>query len=165
MDIAQWFRIVDEDGSGNIDATELQRALGMGNLHFSLQVVASMIRMYDRDRNGTISYQEFQGLHQFLMDMHASFHQFDLDRSGSLEKNEVLRALRQSGFNLDEHAFNSVFFAFDPDRSNSMKQPEYIAVCVFLRNTAAIFQAFDTAKAGRVALDYNQFVYAASNCK
>ena len=24
-----------------------------------------------------------------------------------------------------------------------MKQPEYIATCVFLRNTAAIFQAFD----------------------
>lgn len=60
----------------------------MGNLHFSLQVVASMIRyefcgtkmcdsdemrnvlaaivadcrMYDKDRNGTISFQEFQGL-------------------------------------------------------------------------------------------------------
>lgn len=30
--------------SGQIDAKELQKALGMGNLHFSLQVVASMIR-------------------------------------------------------------------------------------------------------------------------
>lgn len=46
-----------------------------------------------------------------------------------------------------------------------MKQPEYIATCVFLRNTAAIFQAFDTMRSGRVSMDYNQFVYAASNCK
>lgn len=70
-----------------------------------------------------------------------------------------------AGFNLDEHSFNAVFYAFDPDRSNSMKQPEYIATCVFLRNTAAIFQAFDTMRSGRVSMDYNQFVYAASNCK
>lgn len=46
-----------------------------------------------------------------------------------------------------------------------MKQVEYIATCVFLRNTAAIFQAFDTSRQGRVSMDYNQFVYAASNCK
>ena len=46
-----------------------------------------------------------------------------------------------------------------------MKQPEYIATCVFLRNTAANFQAFDTSRQGRVSMDYNQFVYAASNCK
>ena len=76
--------------------------------------------MYDKDRSGTISFEEFQGLvrysqapllhvqwlqpvcrmhmcaqhcapltlvdvlqHQFLMDMHASFHHFDTDRSGT----------------------------------------------------------------------------------
>ena len=70
-----------------------------------------------------------------------------------------------AGFNLDEHSFNSVFYAFDPDRSQGMKQVEYIATCVFLRNTAAIFQAFDTSRQGRVSLDYHQFVYAAANCK
>lgn len=91
----QWFRTVDRDGSGQIGATELQQALGMGNLHFSLQVIASMIRcahairckerfrrsyakfflssaqlalilaacrMYDKDRSGSISFTEFQGL-------------------------------------------------------------------------------------------------------
>jgi Ca2+-binding EF-hand superfamily protein len=35
--------------------------------------------------------------HQFLMDMHASFHHFDTDRSGTLEKHEVQRALEHSG--------------------------------------------------------------------
>lgn len=84
---------------------------------------------------------------------------------GRLLQRSAVRPRRGAGFNLDEHAFNAVFYAYDPDRSNSLKSPEYIATCVFLRNTAATFQAFDTSRQGRVALDYNQFVYATSNCK
>jgi EF hand len=40
----QWFDAIDRDRSGTLDASELQRALALGNLHFSLQAVAHMIR-------------------------------------------------------------------------------------------------------------------------
>lgn len=40
----QWFNAVDRDGSGQISAKELQRALALGNLRFSLSVTAQMIR-------------------------------------------------------------------------------------------------------------------------
>lgn len=40
----QWFDTVDESRDGAIDVKELQRALQLGNLHFSLQAVAQMIR-------------------------------------------------------------------------------------------------------------------------
>jgi hypothetical protein len=40
----QWFRTVDESGDGKIDVKELQRALAMGNLNFSLQACAQFIR-------------------------------------------------------------------------------------------------------------------------
>lgn len=41
----QWFNAIDVDHSGELDAGELQRALALGNLHFSLAVVAHMIRL------------------------------------------------------------------------------------------------------------------------
>lgn len=41
---SQWFRAIDRDSNGTLDAAELQRALALGNLHFSLQAVAHMIR-------------------------------------------------------------------------------------------------------------------------
>lgn len=173
------------------------------------------------------------------MDMHASFHHFDTDRSGTLEKQEVQRALEHSGapllwaysnvpatcllscsvfhrtrlplpsscgcspkshsaahtrgvhgrqqcvilrqwqargaqwlrgraragFHLDQHAFGAAFGAFDPDRNGKLATPEYVALTVFCKNTAAMFHAFDPKSSGHVGLDYNQFVYAASNCK
>jgi Ca2+-binding EF-hand superfamily protein len=151
------------------------------------------------------------------MDMHASFHHFDRDRSGSLEKHEVEQALQHSGvpnarahascvaiisftapvcvspsccgfhpkrkwrwrvrgaqwlkgraragFHLDQHAFAASFGAFDPDRTGSMSTAEFVALAVFCRLTAAMYQAFDPQRMGRATLDYNQFVYAAANCK
>jgi len=44
MVFTQWFQAVDQDGSNAIDAKELQQALALGNLHFSLAVCAHIIR-------------------------------------------------------------------------------------------------------------------------
>lgn len=40
----QWFDSIDVSRDGSLDGKELQRALALGNLHFSLQTVAHMIR-------------------------------------------------------------------------------------------------------------------------
>ena len=40
----QWFRAVDTDGSGEIDVKELQRALALGKMHFSLAVCRQIIK-------------------------------------------------------------------------------------------------------------------------
>lgn len=40
----QFFDVVDADHSGEIDVHELQRALALGDLNFSLSIVAHMIR-------------------------------------------------------------------------------------------------------------------------
>lgn len=93
----QWFRTVDKSGDGNIDVKELQQALALGNLHFSLQAVAMMIRLHDRDRSGSIDFNEFQSLHKFLMNMQQAFQYFDRDRSGALDRGEVFSALQHAG--------------------------------------------------------------------
>jgi hypothetical protein len=70
-----------------------------------------------------------------------------------------------AGFRLDEHAFESAFSSFDPDRSQACNMIEFWELCVFMKLTAAIFGAFDARRTGNVTLDYNQFVYAASSCR
>ncbi|KAI5402223.1 hypothetical protein KIW84_050012 [Lathyrus oleraceus] len=42
--VREWFDRVDSDKSGSITALQLKRALGKGNLEFSLSVVEQMIR-------------------------------------------------------------------------------------------------------------------------
>jgi hypothetical protein len=44
MSLWQWFMTVDTDRSGHINSAELQRALAMGNLNFSLAICQQMIR-------------------------------------------------------------------------------------------------------------------------
>ena len=53
--IRQWFLAVDADRSGQISATELQRALVNGNMsRFSEETCRMLISMFDNNHSGTI---------------------------------------------------------------------------------------------------------------
>ncbi|KAK9051887.1 hypothetical protein SSX86_028515 [Deinandra increscens subsp. villosa] len=65
--LKDWFDRVDSDQKGGITSIQLQRALAVGNLQFPLTIVQQMIRMYDFDRNGTMSFEEFVALNKFLL--------------------------------------------------------------------------------------------------
>lgn len=82
--------------------------------------------IFDVDRSGTIGFNEFAGLWQYVKDwqgydivsynivptfgtdehvfllvmMYSVFRHFDADRSGSIEGSELSNALRQFGYNL-----------------------------------------------------------------
>ncbi|KAJ6937530.1 sorcin [Populus alba x Populus x berolinensis] len=73
MILREWFERVDSEKTGNITATQLKSALAVGNLEFPLSVVQQMIRMYDSDRNGTMSFDEFVGLNKFLLKVQQAF--------------------------------------------------------------------------------------------
>lgn len=68
-----------------------------------------------------------------------------------------------AGYRLDGPAFEALFNTYDPDRSGSTDMAELVAMAVFLQGATATFQAFDVQRQGRITLDYNQFVYAASS--
>ncbi|KAG2543730.1 sorcin-like isoform X1 [Panicum virgatum] len=76
--LREWFDRVDASRTGNITAPQLQSALAVGNLDFPLSVVQQMIRMYDFDRNGTMSFEEFLALNKFLQKVQSVF--FTLER-------------------------------------------------------------------------------------
>ncbi|KAM3743645.1 hypothetical protein ACB098_07G162600 [Castanea mollissima] len=71
--LKDWFDRVDSEKTGTITAPQLKSALSVGNLEFSLSVVQQMIRMYDFDRNGTMSFDEFVALNKFLLKVQQAF--------------------------------------------------------------------------------------------
>lgn len=161
--LQQWFQAVDADGNGQISAAELQAALKKGNLNFSLATAARMIRAFDRNSNGTIDFNEFQGLHAFLINMQNSFTHFDMDRSGKLTVEEVQRAVEHAGFEVDRPAFFAMVQAFDPDRDGALSLAEFIALSLFLKNCKAAFSAFDPNGTGSITLTFDQFLFACAH--
>nr|XP_025658116.1 sorcin isoform X1 [Arachis hypogaea] len=165
--IREWFDRVDSHKTGTITAPQLKSALAVGNLECPLSVVEQMIKMYDFDRNGTMSFEEFVALNKFLIKVQHAFS--DLERGrGFLVLDDVFEALVKIGFTLDSPAFYSACASFDQSKSGKFRLDVFISLCIFLQSARSfrnLFNSFDTAKQGRITLDLNQFVYCTSNCR
>ncbi|KAK4761342.1 hypothetical protein SAY87_006235 [Trapa incisa] len=162
--LREWFERVDSEKTGSITAPQLKRAFSVGNLEFSLSVVEQMIRMYDYDRNGTMSFEEFVALNKFLLKVQQAF--ADLERGrGYLVPEEVYEAFLKIGFTLDSPAFYTVCESFDQKKNGKFRLDDFISLCIFVQSARNLFSSFDTAKQGRISLDFNQFVYCTANCR
>ncbi|KAJ9453354.1 Penta-EF hand domain-containing protein 1 [Diplonema papillatum] len=163
--LTQWFGFVDRDRSGRVDTKELQGALKQSGLNFSLMSCNLLLRLFDTDRTGQVTFQGFCSLYQWIQAKQASFYHFDRDRSGSLDIGEVFQALTHTGLNLDQHAFYAAVKAYDPDQSGTMSMTEYVGLCAFLQIATNTFQSFDAQRTGQVRFNVSQFIYAVSQTK
>ena len=100
MELRGTFASVDKDRSGHITAVELT-SLQFGGKKFSLDTAKKLVKVFDVDKSGSISFEEYAALHQFVMSMQAAYYQHDRDNSGKLDKAEVLQAL-MSGTGFEE---------------------------------------------------------------
>uniref|UniRef100_A0A1D1XP67 Sorcin n=1 Tax=Anthurium amnicola TaxID=1678845 RepID=A0A1D1XP67_9ARAE len=162
--LREWFGRVDSNKTGNITAPQLQAALAVGNLNFSLSIVQQMIRMYDFDRNGTMDFEEFVALNKFLFKVQDAFSTLNRGQ-GFLTPDGVYEALKRVGFSLDSPAFYTVCESFDRTKRGAFHLADFISLCIFVQSSCNLFNSFDTAKQGRVTLDFNQFVYCTANCR
>ena len=139
----QQFLATDIDQNGEVSAFELQRMLAVGGLVFSLQTVVQIVSLHSPRDKGSLNFDEFRAVKQFLSNIQASFQYFDASKTGKLTKSEVLRALHHAGFgHVDEGAIKASCQAFDPDRSNSLSLDQYIAMTLFLLGAKRAFDAF-----------------------
>ncbi|GLT63218.1 hypothetical protein SLA2020_357970 [Shorea laevis] len=162
--LREWFERVDSEKTGSLTAPQLKSAFSVGNLEFSLSIVQQMIRMYDFDRNGTMSFEEFVALNKFLIKVQQAFSDFERGR-GFLGLDEVYEALVKIGFSLDSPAFCTVCESFDQKKNGRFRLDDFISLCIFLQSARNLFNSFDTAKQGRITLDLNQFVFCTANCR
>lgn len=162
--LREWFDRVDSEKKGSITASQLKSAFAVGNLEFPLSVVQQMVRMYDFDRNGTMSFNEFGALNKFLLTVQQAFS--DLERGrGFLLLDDVYEGLVKIGVSLDSPAFYTVCESFDQMGTGRFKLDVFISLCIFVQSARNLFNSFDTSKQGRVTLDLNQFIYCTANCR
>ena len=77
--------------------------------------------MFDRDQSGTINFNEFCGLWNYITQWKGAFDRYDTDRSGSIEANELHRVFTEMGYRVSpnfvqlivvKYVFLSIFPCF-----------------------------------------------------
>nr|XP_033787082.1 sorcin [Geotrypetes seraphini] len=146
---------------GQIDAEELQRCLTQAGLAggykpFNLETCRLMISMLDRDMSGKMGFNEFKELGAVINGWRQHFMSFDGDRSGTVDFQELHRALETMGFRLSPQAVNTIGKRYSSN--GKITFDDYIACCVKLRALTDTFRRRDTAQQGVVSFQYDDFI-------
>ncbi|XP_042226183.1 peflin-like isoform X2 [Homarus americanus] len=156
--IASWFRSVDQDNSGEINAPELKQALQNGNWsQFSDEACRLMISMFDHDRTGTINIQEFGQLFTFVSQWTEVYRRYDHDNSGTIDENEMNTALQQMGYRLSPQFVSFLVSKFSP-RMRKVTLDNFIVSNIQLRNLTEAFKSRDCEMKGIISISYEDFV-------
>ncbi|GAA5849939.1 hypothetical protein JCM3766R1_001925 [Sporobolomyces carnicolor] len=169
-----WFDAVDLDRSGYITQIELKQALVNGDWQpFDDETVKMLMRLFDVDGSGTIAFQEFQGLWNYIKEWQGVFRQFDRDRSGTIEPAELANALSTFGYNLSPQLINLLQRKFNP--STAVHKPNagygrppanpqgitfdrFVRCCVTVRQLSESFKQVDSDRDGWVNISYETFM-------
>ncbi|KAM7534111.1 hypothetical protein Aperf_G00000114281 [Anoplocephala perfoliata] len=164
QNIVNFFRAVDKDNSGSIDASELQAALSNGiGTPFDITCTSLMISLFDQDNNGTISCNEFVQLYKYITDWQQVFRQHDRDNSGSIDFQEFSATLAHFGYRLNPQFVQWLMMRFDRQRLNKLGFDKFIYIFVCLQILTKSFSALDVGRRGVVTMSFEQFLGAAFN--
>ncbi|ODQ52318.1 EF-hand [Saitoella complicata NRRL Y-17804] len=160
------FQAVDTDRSGHIEEKELNLALRNADWsYFDARTVAMMIRLFDADRSGHISFIEFQHLWGYLDEWKQLFDRFDSDRSGTIDFNEYRTALEAFGYRLSPEFIGQVFHKFAVRGEtfrisvrDAMCFDRFVQSCVILKLITKSFNKRDTDGDGYITVSFQDLV-------
>ncbi|KAJ6666772.1 hypothetical protein lerEdw1_020496 [Lerista edwardsae] len=167
---------------GQIDADELQRCLTQSGVSgaykpFNLETCRLMISMLDygklfgyvrlvkwnseegslattqRDMSGTMGFNEFKELWAVLNGWRQHFMSVDSDHSGTVDSQELQKALVSMGFRFGPQTVNAIAKRYSSRGKISFD--DYIACCVKLRALTDSFRRRDAAQQGMVNFQYD----------
>jgi Ca2+-binding EF-hand superfamily protein len=147
------FEALDTDGSGSIDADEIESLLRALNILVSPGVLARIVTLLDTDNDDSVSKQEFVDfykshvlahmmnedvdLHEMAHDM---FELFDVDHSHDISLGELKDIIDnfRVGFTVDEIGY--LVNELDEDRSGTIGEEEFLDL---LKKHSYLFQRQD----------------------
>lgn len=163
------FNGVDRNGNGILSEAELGSALVNGDYtKFNKDTVRLMIKMFDRNGDGAINYEEFGNLWRYLRDWRKIFDKFDMDRSGSISFDEYCRALNAFGYSLSNQCIHNMYTTYSHvnrygDRTISFDM--FVQSCINLKRITDSFKRYDTDRDGYVTVGFEQFLLEVMSLK
>ncbi|PGH23852.1 hypothetical protein AJ80_02100 [Polytolypa hystricis UAMH7299] len=175
-DLFPLFRAANASNTGSLTRAELGSALVNGDYtSFDPYTVTMMIRMFDRDGNGTVGFDEFVALWRFLAAWRDLFDRFDVDRSGRISFQEFSNALIAFGYMLSPSFVAVMFSTFEsrgrgkvapvPGQKGGMSFDLFIQACITLKRMTDVFKKYDEDRDGYVTLSFEEFLTAAPMLK
>lgn len=89
--------------------------------------------MFDKEKRGTISFQEFGALWKYVTDWQNCFRSFDRDNSGNIDKHELQSALQTFGYRLSENTVETLVRKFDRGGHNKIYFDDFIQSSIILQ--------------------------------
>ncbi|KAI9569510.1 hypothetical protein HD554DRAFT_2091671 [Boletus coccyginus] len=124
-----------------------------------------LMNMFDTERNGTIGFNEFSRLWQYIADWQRVFKHFDRDHSGTIERRELADALRNFGYTLSpallsllerKYASGATTAAYGPIPGITFDR--FVRACVAIKTLTEAFQRVDTDNDGWARFSYEEFM-------
>ncbi|KAJ5572996.1 hypothetical protein N7450_009980 [Penicillium hetheringtonii] len=149
---------------------ELGSALVNGDYtSFHPRTVKMMIRMFDRDGNGIINFDEFVSLWRYLAAWRELFDRFDEDRSGRISLQEFENALVAFGYRLSPKFVSVLFSIFESKTrqlSGAPKSPHrhgmsfdlFVQACISLKRMTDVFKRYDDDRDGYITVSFEEFL-------
>ncbi|NXS01847.1 SORCN protein, partial [Oxylabes madagascariensis] len=129
---------------GQIDADELQRCLTQSGIAGSYK---------RKDMSGTLGFNEFKELWAVVNGWKQHFVSFDSDGSGTVDRQELEKALMTMGFRLSPQAVSAITKRYSTQ--GKIAFDDYIACCVKLRALTECFRRRDATQQGFVNFHYD----------
>lgn len=144
-----------------IDAVELQRCLTSSGIagsyqQFSLEACRLMICMLDRDYSGKMGFNEFKELWAALNQWKNTFMQYDRDRSGTVDPNELHAAISSWGYRLSPQALNIIVTRYAVN--SQIKFDDFISAAIRIRLLTDHFRRRDQSQTGYANFAYDDFI-------
>ncbi|BDD63599.1 hypothetical protein MAP00_008470 [Monascus purpureus] len=162
------FCAANVSNTGALTEMELGSALVNGDYtSFHPKTVKMMIRMFDRNSSGAISFDEFMSLWRYLAAWRELFDRFDVDRSGRISLKEFERALVSFGYRLSQPFVSVLFTTFERKGwemnghgpvKRDMSFDLFVQACIALRRMTDVFKRYDDDRDGYITVSFEEFL-------
>ncbi|CAA2976717.1 probable calcium-binding CML20 [Olea europaea subsp. europaea] len=133
QEIREAFELFDTDGSGTIDAKELNVAMRALGFEMTEEEINQMIADVDKDGSGAIDFDEFCymmttkfGERDTKVELMKAFHIIDQDQSGKISVADIKRAARELGESFTDREIQDMIDEADQDRDGEVNAEEFM---------------------------------------
>lgn len=113
-----------------------------------------MIKSFDNSRTGSLDFEQFLALWDYLARWRTVFERFDVDKSLSISFNEYTSALKALGFSVEFNCLQHIFSRFSyltPNQGPVMKLDSFVESMVWIMQITEDFKKFPSHDNGNTA--------------